>query len=288
VFALEVIQGFLGYFSGFKFVFLFTFLAIITTGYRLKPAQVAGALLLASGAFFLGVVWSAVKPEYRYYLNGGSNQQIIVVDRTDRINKLYDLTFQLDGEDMQSGVTALLSRMGYIDYFGAATKYVPAVVPHAGGSLLWDAVSRVFMPRLFFPDKPIIDESALVQKYTGQRVAGFDRGTQISLGFYGESYVDFGVYGMIFGLFGWGFFLGKGYRFLVQGRYSRGILGYGLATAVLLPAYGVGPSSAKLFGGIVTSLLVLYFFNRFIVPRYFSWLRLSHPSITPSLKHRGV
>lgn len=288
VFTLEVFQGFFGYFSGFKFVFLFTFLAIMTARYRFKIGQIVGALLLTIIAISLGVTWTAVKPEYRSYLNGGTNQQIITVGAAERIGKLYELTSQLDGEDVRRGGEALSKRLGYISFFGAATEYVPAVVPHAGGSILWDAVSRVFMPRLIFPDKPIIDESALVRKYTGQQVAGIDRGTQISLGFYAESYVDFGVYGMMFCLFGWGFFLGSGYRFLVRGRYSRGVLGYALATVVLLPAYGIGPSSAKLFGGIATSLLVLYFFNRFIVPRYLSWLRLANSSITPVSKHRGV
>lgn len=206
VFFFELIQSIGGYWSSFKLVFLYTFLGIMTARYRFRPPQIAGVIVLTLSCLLLGVVWSEIKGEYRNFVSGGKREQIVTAGYLERIDKLYELVTELDAKKIESGADKLINRLAYISFFGAATHYIPAVRPHSGGAILWDAISRPFMPRLLFPAKPIIDESKLVRKYTGLRVAGMDDGVQISLGFYGESYVDFGIYGMIFVLFGWGFF----------------------------------------------------------------------------------
>lgn len=272
-FLFEFMLGIGGYFSAFRSVFIFSFLGLIAARYRLRRRTLALALVLVLIGLLVTVSWMAVRSEYRQYVSGGEQSQAVTVDYSSRVKKLVELGGDLRAADMSYALTSLFERIAYVHYFGAATTFVPARRPHEGGALLLDALIRPVIPRLFFPDKPAIDESTLVRKYTGLRVAGMEEGTQISMGFVAESYVDFGRIGMMICLFCWGLFLGAVYRWLLRGKYSRGVLGLGEAAAVLLAAASIEVSSAKLFGGITTAVLVLFVFNRVVVPSFLPWLQ---------------
>ena len=140
-----------------------------------------------------GIVWSAIKGEYRAYVSGGEHAQIVTVGFGDRMAKLGELVSALDREALADGADRLVKRITYVEFFGAVLLYVPAVAPHEDGAIWWDAIIRPFMPRLFFPDKGIIDDSERTNKYTGLGVSGSDVGTSISIGYFGEAYIDFGA-----------------------------------------------------------------------------------------------
>lgn len=273
VFLSELALSLGGYFSSFKLVFLFALLGITGASARLPLRRAAGLGALAAAAAMLAVVWTAIKTDYRAHVSGGAAAQIVAVGRAERLAKLVELAGALDGDRLRHGLDQLVRRIGYVQYFGAATTFVPAVVPHRHGALWLDAVTRPLMPRLLFPDKGVIDESALTRRYTGIPVAGFERGTQISVGYMGESYIDFGRSGMMAALFALGLALGGIHRWLVRGRHSRGILGMGLASAILMSAGTIGISSAKLVGALAVSVLVAWLLTRIAVPRLSPWLR---------------
>ncbi len=48
---------------------------------------------------------------------------------------------------------AIIDRIAYVDMFAVVLDMVPAYIPHENGALWWDALSRPFMPRMFFPEK---------------------------------------------------------------------------------------------------------------------------------------
>ena len=77
----------------------------------------------------------------------------------ERMAKLAELVTQLDGNAMADASEQLLQRLAYVDFFGLVLNTVPTVLPHEGGALWWDAISRPFMPRLFFPEKTAIDDT---------------------------------------------------------------------------------------------------------------------------------
>ena len=106
----------------------------------------------------------------------------------------------MDQEKLILSVDQLLRRLTYVDFFAVVLTYVPSQMPHENGALFWDAVSRPFMPRLFFPDKEVIDDFVRSNLYTGG-VAAISEGTSISLGYVAESYIDFGAVGMFPALF---------------------------------------------------------------------------------------
>jgi hypothetical protein len=147
----------------------------------------------------------------------------------------------------------------------------PAYLPLAG-AIFWDAVIRPFMPRLLFVDKDEIDDTARTNFYTGG-LAGSSEGTSISLGYIAEAYIDFGALGMFGALMAIGLLYGLVYRILSRWHRSRGLLGVGMATAVLVSVGALENSFTKVFGGVIVTLLVALVAVMLIVPLWAPWLR---------------
>jgi hypothetical protein len=268
-FAIEFILSIGGYFSDFKTVFLVTIMAAIASGSRASFARLLGLGVLASAGVVLGIVWTAIKMEYREFASGGQTAQVVSVDYGSRVAKLASLISDLDQERLLDATNQMISRLGYVEFFGAAIEHVPKVVPHENGALLLDAILRPFMPRLFFPDKSVIDDSDRTNTYTGLGVSGADAGTSISLGWIAESYVDFGAFGMMPAVMLVGLAYGVIYRRLTQ----RGdLLGMGFATSVLFQVLFLESSITKVVGGLAVSLLVVWLLRRHVLPQIVPWL----------------
>ncbi len=77
---------------------------------------------------------------------------------------------------------------------------VPDIIPHEDGKVWVRKYTYVFEPRILFPNKPPYDATVKTVKYTGIRYAGQKKGTSFSLGYFADSYVDFGYIGMFFPL----------------------------------------------------------------------------------------
>ena len=168
----------------------------------------------------------------------------------------------------------MIMRMSYVSYFAMTLTHVPDVVPCEHGELWWGAVKHVFTPRLFFPDKPALDDSARAAYYTGLEVAGAEQGTSIGIGYMGESYIDFGPVGMFAPVFLLGIFYGLIYRFFVDHERHR-VLGFAMATAILaFGACNIETSNIKLVGGNLMSLIVIGLFSK-IAGEWF-WRGLTH------------
>jgi len=273
-FGLELALSLGGYFSEFKTVFLISLLAMVMAGVRLSPRQIVGAAFLGAVMVALVIVWTAIKMDYRSFVSGGQHAQIVTVDYTTRIGKLIELASELDHDKLANGTEQLLERLAYIEFFGVVLETVPDTLPHEWGALWWDAITRPFMPRLFFPWKTEIHDSDRTNYYTGLGVAGVDSGTSISIGIMSESYIDFGEYGMMLVLLTYGAAIGRIYRWMIFSRNARGLLGSSLATATLFGAAALESSITKVIGGVVVTFLVAFVLIQFIVPRYLRWLRV--------------
>jgi len=89
---LEFLMGFFSYFSDFKTVILFTaFLAIVFLS-KIYLKQVIIACITLIFLFYLAVMWTSIKGEYRVFLNKGSKSQTVQVAKEDALNKLIDLS----------------------------------------------------------------------------------------------------------------------------------------------------------------------------------------------------
>jgi hypothetical protein len=159
VFLVELLSGIGGFFADFRTVFFVTTFAVVAAGIRFSPRGLFGLGVLAALLFTATVLWTAIKGEYRAFVSGGVAAQIVTVDYPTRLGKVVELVGELDHEKLVMGVDQLLRRLTYVEFFGVVLTYVPSQMPHERGALFWDAVSRPFMPRLFFPDKEVIDDS---------------------------------------------------------------------------------------------------------------------------------
>jgi hypothetical protein len=253
---IEFSMGLLSYFSQFKNIFFLLIVVLLGVSsfwnFRrvILGGVVCGLLLVTS------IVWSAIKQDYREFLNQGSKTQEVLVPVQQRLAKITDLATDLTDEGFFQGVDTLIARVSYVTYFAMAIDNVPDRMPYENGRLWRETVQHVFMPRLFFPNKPVINDSERTSLYTGVRVAEAEQGTSISMGYMAESYIDFGPIGMFAPIFLLGLFYGLLYRgFIFWSRFK--VIGFAAATSVILfSAYNFETSNIKLVGGMATCAIV--------------------------------
>ena len=271
-FGIELALGVGGFFSDFKSVFLFSILGLVAAGVRLTAQRAVVLAVVGVLTVCCGIVWTAVKRDYRSFVNGGQAEQVVVEEYGDRMSYLVELINELDGDGFSQGADDFLKRLSYVDFFGAVVNFVPRSIAHTNGDIWLDAIYRPFMPRVFFPEKTVIDDSARTNQFTGLEVSGADSGTSISIGYMGESYIDFGPIGMMLPILSLGFALGRVYRWLVLTGPMNGLLGMGMASATLMSFSILESSITKVFGGFVATLLVVWLLSRYVVPRHLAWL----------------
>jgi hypothetical protein len=266
VICIEFVTGILGFFSGFKGVFFVLLVVLPTASFLFKGWRLVQFGFVAALIVTLAIVWTVIKEDYREFLNQGTGQQVILVPASERIAKLGDLVGALNMEAIEEGMEKAVLRISYVSYFAAAITHVPSQIPHENGELWLGAVRHVLMPRFLYPNKPVINDSERVEKYTGIPVAGAEQGTSISLGYMAESYVDFGPVGMFAPVFVLGIFYGLIYRYFVY-HYSLRLLGFAMATSILVfGAYTIETSNIKLVGGNAMGFIVSALFAKFFGP----------------------
>ena len=254
---VEIVLGFGGFFSTFKTILFLATIVLLGSDVRkarlLRPA-ILGVLSLV---LVLTTFWQAIKSDYRAFLNQGSRSQAVVVTPRERLGFLVDKAFGLSLDEMYAGLDRGIDRIGYIDFFALCIQQVPEYLPYQHGRLWKEALLHVVTPRLLFPSKGAISDSARTREFSGTNVAGEEEGTTISLGYVAESYIDFGPVGMFVPVFLVGAFWGWAYRWLAT-RSANRLLGLSAATTlILMGALLFEASNIKLLGGALTNLVVL-------------------------------
>lgn len=269
----EAASGLMGFFSGFKSIFIVLAVVLMSSNSGLRPKRLFAVGFVITAVFVLAVVWSAVKAEYRDFLNQGSGQQVALVSIPERIDKLRHLLGNLDDVGFRSGIETLALRVSYVYYFGLTTVYVPENIPYENGKLWLGAIKHIFTPRAFFPDKMAIDDSERTRMYTGENVAGVEQGTSIGIGYMGESYIDFGPVFMFFPVFLLGLFCGWLYRWFIT-KVEQTVLGIASAATILMfGGFSLAQSNIKLLGGNVMAFVVLGLFLKIFGNRVWQWVR---------------
>ena len=255
-----------GFFSTFKDVFYYGLFGVIGSGTRFRPRTI---FLIGCGALtftFFGVVWSAVKEDYRDFVSSGYDDQSVNVSYSESIRYLGSLIGDLDADGLSVGVDKLAHRTMYFEFFGAALDNVPTNVPHANGAIWSSAILRTFMPRLIFSDKAPVHDSELTRQYTGIRVSSYDVGTSISMGYMAESFIDFGSVLMFLPILLLGVGLGYIYRRLLSAPGRDSVLGAAMATFTLMQAYELEISVLKLIPAVGLCLLACVIILKFLAP----------------------
>jgi hypothetical protein len=254
--AIEFAMGLFGIYANFKSVFFVLLVAALSSPQALRGRRLVTTVVCFVILFVLGVVWTAVKMDYREFLadETSGSEDTIPIER--RFEKLGDLIEGVSWDNFTDGIDALVLRVSYVNFFALAVENVPGRVPYENGELWKDSVMHILTPRVLFPDKPALDDSERTRLYTGINVAGTESGTSIGIGYVGESYIDFGAIGMFAPIFTLGILYGLINRFFIS-RARHKLLGASLAVSVLVfNAYAMESSNIKLLGGVVGAALV--------------------------------
>jgi hypothetical protein len=262
---IEVVLGFSGFFGDFRNIFFVLVVAFSSAQRKLKLGQFVAITSTAAVALFLMVFWSATKEDYRAFINKGSKLQVVLVPWEERFDYLSDRFGNIDASTIANGLELLIKRITYVEFLGATMEFVPNARPYEDGKMTMNAILHIFLPRLLVSDKAALpNDTAVTIAYTGLPLM-LTAGTSISIGYPGEFYIDFGVFGMMSGMGLLGFFYGKANRY-IQRHFSSALIGYGATIPLLLPAMYFETALPKTIGGVCTSFIVLVLMAKAVLP----------------------
>ena len=283
---IELVVGFLGFFGGFRDVFFVLFVAVASARPRLQMRSIVSLIVAAAVALVLSSFWSAIKRDYRAFLNRGTHAQVVLVPVEERLSYIAARAEAADADTLAKGFDLLVRRMAYVEFFGATLENVPARKPYENGAMTIAAISHIFLPRLFFPDKAALPSDTKVTiDYTGLPLM-YRSDTSISIGYPGELYVDFGVVGLFICMAILGFCYGKATR-IIQQSFKSPLIGYGATIPLLMPGFMFETSLPKVLGGVATAFIFLLLMSKFIMP-YLEKMFLFKQTVEPIAGHTAV
>jgi hypothetical protein len=277
ILGVETLLSFSGFWAAFKDYVLVAIGAYLMLSPKLSLRAYFTLGLVFVITFFISVVWTYSKGEYRQYLTGGERSQVIV--QQNQLDNLFKFTEIVKRDFSTSnfsysfsiGVENLVQRVSYIEFLALAIKQVPTYIPHENGRLLKSAFEHVLKPRILFPDKKPIYDSELTSKYTGVQFAGAEQGTSFSLGTVAESYIDFGKYYMFIPIFFFGLWIGWMYRFFILNGYNV-LWGMCYSAPIFQFAWSFPVPTSKFLGWSITYFVSFWFFNKYLIQYLDKWL----------------
>jgi hypothetical protein len=274
VFLVEIVTGFSGFFSSFKDVFFVLAFAAVAVRISLTPASIVISVFSATMLLILALFWTAVKPEYRSVVSGGTNVQAVQIPISERVSWLGGKALSPGDIPWGEALDAFFRRVAYIDFFGASIGVAETAVETEKFQRWGDALGHVFRPRILFPDKPVLDDTEVFDLLARGEVAAETRSsTSISVGYMAENYVDFRFPGMLVSIFAMGLLMGYVARYFMTrpiAWMTREALMTGLVLTLIT---GVEMSLSKFLGATILVSLVLALSTRFIYPIIVRWIR---------------
>lgn len=266
-FVLDFIGGFFSFFSSFKDVFFYTAVILMTFISKINFNVSFKGSIAAILLFYIAVIWTVVKGDYRSFLNEGSGQQVVNVSQEKAFGKLSNLVSSVNEETVNEGIGSFFYRLQYVYHFAKAMDMVPANIPYQHGGLWRETVEFVAVPRILNPNKGSLDNSVKASKYTGIPFSGAARGVSFSLGYFADSYVDFGVPGMFVVLAVIAFIWAKIYRFFLLHATGNIVVNYAIIIAFFIQFSFFEMDGTFMFGRLFTSFIVFVFLKYTLFPR---------------------
>lgn len=271
----EFLTGFLGFFSDFKTVIFFLIILLLSLLEKLNFKQVMIVLVAGFILAFFGLAWSSIKSDYRSFLNGGQKSQAVVVGQDEALNKLIDLSSGVNAESLNGSVIGFLDRLQYTYHFAKTIDRVPEILPYEYGKNWLASLEFTTTPRILNPDKPNYEATSKTKKYTGIKYAGAQDGVSFSLGYFPDSYIDFGIYGMMGVLAVLGLLYGLVYNYLLRKSSNNIVFNYATASAFFLEFNALEMDSTYLLGRLFASMVTFFVLVKFFFPFLVNYLSKS-------------
>jgi hypothetical protein len=271
----EFTNGLYSYFSSFKDVIFYAIIVLLTFIRKVNLKQTLYFLGIGFFLVFLFLTWTSIKGAYREFLNQGSRQQVVSVSRDQAFSEISSRINEITWIDYQRSMNMALYRIQYIMHLAIVMDRIPEIMPYEKGALWWENISFVFTPRILFPDKSIYEATEKTNKYTGLHYAGARLGASFSLGYFADSYVDFGWPGMYLPLIIMGLMVGFFYKAILNLKEVDLIPKIGIVTVVLINFTSFEADGLFLFGRLLTDFLVYWLLGYFLFPLITRYTSLS-------------
>jgi len=268
----EFTSGFYSYFSSFKEVIFYIIILALTFIVQIKFKQFLQGFLVVAFLVPLFISWNVIKGDYRNYLNQGSRQQTVAVSREEAYARIWKQFQTLKWEQYEVATSVGLYRLQYVLHFALAMERVPAFIPYENGNVWMENATNAFMPRLLFPSKAIYDPSKKASKFTGKNFAGQEQGAAFSLGYFADSYVDFGPVGMFIPLILLGLFVAYIYKVFFRFRTLNLFLRFAIINVVLHVFIFFESDGLFLFGRLMIELITFYVLGKYGFPKLQRWI----------------
>lgn len=273
---LEFALGFFSFFSDFKTVIFFiAFLAIIfLIKVTFKQLLLTAALIV--GLFFLGVKWTSIKGEYRQFLNQGKSTQTVNVEKGEALDKLIELSEKSEAGDFEKSAANFLDRVQYTYHLAKTMDRVPSVLPYEYGANIGSILEYVTTPRFLNPDKPRLEATVKATKYTGISYLGAQSGVSFSLGYFADSYIDFGYYGMMIPLLILGFIFGGSYFYFVKNSSDNFLFNFAVVGAMFMEFTAFEMDGTYLMGRLFATLVTFFAVKFTLFPWLINYLKMNN------------
>lgn len=264
--AFEIVSGMTGFFAEFKDSILTFFVAALFAKPRIRVGDMLVVSLAATMILFVGIFWSAIKPDYRNFANKGSGEQLVQVNLVDRIDFLSNAALTFNDQKVADGFQRLVARHGYIEFLGLVMQNVPLTVAYQKGQITLAVFRHISVPRFLWPAKPALpNDTEVMAKYTGLPM-NWGGETSISIGYLGELYADFGYRGGLIGALVIGLVVGLAYRIVRDTQTSSPFVAAGLCLMMALRVSSFGTAYVKMVGAFVLCSVVVLILMVFVIP----------------------
>ena len=257
-FVLDFVSGFFSFFSSFKEVFFYTAIVAMTYITKINFSVSIKGVIIGFFMFFIAVVWTVVKGDYRNFLNEGSNQQVVSVSRGQAFNKLSDLLSIVNEETFDEGIGQFFYRLQYVYHLSKSIDYVPEIEPFQKGAVWKQTIEFATVPRMFDPNKGVYDASIKASKFTGMQFLGSAQGVSFSLGYFADCYVDFGIPGMFIALAVLAFIWSMIFRFFLLKSTGNIVINYAIVAAFFVQFSFFEMDGTFMFGRMFTTFVVFF------------------------------
>lgn len=267
VIVIEFVVGITSFFGTYKEPVFVTLIALMASGRRLTPVAWGVGAALMVFVVWASLFWTSIKPDYRYWVSGYTNEQVIVRSFGERATWIAD-RFMNETVDYDRATQDMVSRAGNTVLFALLLSRQEAGFTFDVPSRYLAGLEHVLMPRLLFPDKAALDDSRLTTEFTGRRI---NENTSISIGYIAEALYDFQFPMMLLPIFGIGLLLGLTAIFYLT-RPVPPVIREAFMCANLFLTFNFGQNIDKALGIFFIGLVVLSLLLKFAYPWFAGWL----------------
>ena len=281
---LEFVSGFFSFFSEFKTVIYFLIVLVLTMVEKLDFRQVFYAGIISFSLLAFGIYWTTIKSDYRSFLNSGTTNQVVGVDRDAALNKLYDLSSKVDNSNLDGAVVQMLDRLQYTWHFAKTIDRMPSILPFEHGDNWLNSLEFATTPRFLNPDKPLYDATTKTRYYTGLRYLGKEQGVSFSLGYFADCFIDFGLYGMMGMLLTIGILYAIIYNYLLRKSSKNLVFNYAVVGAFFMEFNALEIDSTYLLGRLFASFLTFFVLIQFFFPWLIRYISITNENENDSMQ----